>query len=272
MDRIKAAVAELRTYGISALAWRAGRLVNPRACGFREHRSRFVEKNGLEIGGPSKFFAALGPFPVYRLAASVDNCNFSNRTVWEGEVVEGETFAFHRGRKPGRQFVAEATALPEIASNSYDFVLSSHTIEHTANPLRALREWRRILKPEGILVLVVPDKNWTFDHRRPVTPLAHLLEDYENATKEDDLTHLAEILKLHDLGRDRRAGTYEAFKARSERNAENRCLHHHTFDRDSAVAMTEAAGYGVLSAETMRPHHIVIVAISEADGQSGGGR
>jgi SAM-dependent methyltransferase len=260
MEKIKAAVAELRTYGLSALTWRAARLVNPRAGGFRRHRSLFQKRRGLEIGGPSKIFADLGEVPVYRLAASVDNCNFSTTTVWEGEIVEGETFAFHRNRKPGRQFVAEATALPQIPSNSYDFVLSSHTIEHTANPLRALREWRRVLKPEGTLVLVVPDKNWTFDHRRPVTPLGHLMEDYENATKEDDLTHLPEILKLHDLGRDRRAGSYEAFKARSERNAENRCLHHHAFDKDSAIAMTEAAGYRVLSAETRRPHHIIIIA------------
>jgi SAM-dependent methyltransferase len=269
MEKIKAAVAGLRTYGLSALTWRAARLVNPRAGGFRRHRSLFQERKGLEIGGPSKIFADLGEFPVYRLAASVDNCNFSTTTVWEGEIVEGETFAFHHKRKPGRQFVAEATALPQIPSNSYDFVLSSHTIEHTANPLRALQEWRRVLKPQGTLVLVVPDKNWTFDHRRPVTPLAHLIADYENGTKEDDLTHLPEILKLHDLRRDRRAGSYEAFKARSEKNAENRCFHHHVFDRDSAVAMTEVASYRVLSAETLRPNHIIIIATAEGSKAQG---
>ena len=62
---------------------------------------------------------------------------------------------------------------------TYDFVFSYHTIEHTAHPLRALQELARILRENGTIVLVVPHKDETFDHRRPVTPLAHLIEDHE---------------------------------------------------------------------------------------------
>lgn len=263
MNKFRAAVKELRTFGLSSLTWRAARIVNRHASGFFAHRHRFLEAEGLEIGGPSQIFSAGGLLPVYPLAASIDNCNFSRNTVWEGSIAEGRTFAFDPKRKAGRQFVAEATELLGFGSDSYDFVLSSHTIEHTANPLRALVEWRRVLKPNGILLLVVPDKHFTFDHRRPVTPLDHLLRDYECSMQEDDLTHLPEILKLHDLGRDRQAGSYEAFKTRSEQNVENRCLHHHVFDKAATVAMAEAAGYRVLSAEAKRPLHLIVVATSE---------
>ena len=43
---------------------------------------------------------------------------------------------------PGYQYIAEANDLRMIESGTYHFVLSSHTIEHTAKPLRALREAR----------------------------------------------------------------------------------------------------------------------------------
>ncbi|MDB5022938.1 MAG: hypothetical protein JWP78_693 [Mucilaginibacter sp.] len=47
---------------------------------------------------------------------------------------------------------------------------------------------------------------------------------------EDDLTHVEEILSLHD--RDMDAGLIEKdqFPARCLNNINNRCLHHHVFD------------------------------------------
>jgi SAM-dependent methyltransferase len=115
---------------------------------------------------------------------------------------------------------------------SFDFVLSCHSLEHVANPLKALAEWRRVVRPGGYLVLVLPNKSANFDHRRPTTTMTHLLADFTAGVGEDDLTHLPEILALHDLERDRAAGTREAFAKRSESNFANRGLHHHIFDLD----------------------------------------
>src|SRR5713226_8445532 len=74
-------------------------------------------------------------------------------------------------------------------------------------------------------------KDHTFDWRRPVTTLEHMISDYENQTAEDDLTHVDEILKLHDLSRDLPAGTPEQFRARSLNNSAVRALHHHVSPR-----------------------------------------
>jgi SAM-dependent methyltransferase len=80
---------------------------------------------------------------------------------------------------------------------------SAHVVEHRANPWgRPLAEWRRVVRPGGYVLLIVPHRDGTFDHRRPVTSLEHLLEDAERRTGEDDDTHLDEILRLHDLDRD----------------------------------------------------------------------
>ena len=57
---------------------------------------------------------------------------------------------------------------------------------------------------------------------------------------EHDLTHLDEILQLHDLTRDHAAGGFENFKARSLDNFYNRGLHHHIFD---AHLMAQLFGY-----------------------------
>lgn len=180
--------------------------------------------------------------PVYRDVASLDNVNFSRQTVWEGSIESGNTFIFNPKRSPGRQFIAEASALIGIGAGSYDAVISSHTLEHAANPLATLREWMRVLKDGGSLVMVVPHKDGTFDHRRPVTTLAHLRADDRDGVDEDDQTHLAEVLALHDLDRDGGAGDRQAFEARSRRNHENRCLHHHVFDTALVIQMVDAAG------------------------------
>jgi hypothetical protein len=42
--------------------------------------------------------------------------------------------------------------------------------------------------------LVVPDKNCTFDHLRPVTSFEHIVNDFLCNIAEDDLTRLKEVL------------------------------------------------------------------------------
>lgn len=251
----------LKTYGLAGLLRAAYRkIVSPRLHSFATNTQRFSDKNGLEIGGASSFFSAQGLFPIYAVATNIDNCNFNHETTWEGQIKEGRTFHFNVDKAPGYQYVMEARDLGRLASEQYDFLISSHMLEHTANPLLALSEWIRVIKPGGTMVLVLPHKDGTFDHRRPVTPLAHIIDDFEQGMNEDDLTHLKEILQLHDLGRDPEAGDHETFAARSRQNATNRCLHHHVFNTHSAIAMVRHAGLNILAVEATRPYHIFILA------------
>ena len=50
--------------------------------------------------------------------------------------------------------------LAEIPSAVADVAISNHALEHVPNPLQALRELHRTLRPEGTLVLVVPIDDW----------------------------------------------------------------------------------------------------------------
>jgi len=223
---------------------------------------------GLEIGGPSGMFGPTGLFPVYAVSARVDNCNFAVHTTWEGQISEGITFQFSAQKAPGRQYIAEADDLEQVPSDSYDFVLSSHCLEHVANPLKAIAEWKRVLKEQGLLVLVVPHKDATFDHRRPVTSLDHMIEDLERQVDKADMTHLEEILSLHDLAQDPEAGDIEAFTQRSARNAENRCLHHHVFDTCLAVEIMHYSGLQILTVEALSANSILVTAKNPRRGQA----
>jgi SAM-dependent methyltransferase len=232
---------------------------------FQTCKKLLSNKIGLEIGGPSSIFQENDILPIYPIVKRLDNCNFAGLTTWEGNITKGLTFEFNQNSPKGEQYLTEASNLAEIASGKYDFVLSSHMLEHSANPLQAISEWLRVLKEDGILMTIVPHKNGTFDHQRPTTSLEHLIEDFESGTKEDDLTHLPEILKLHDLSRDPGAGTLQEFENRSKKNFENRCLHHHVFDTRLAVEIFNHKQIQILSVQVMSEFHIIILAKKRRD-------
>ena len=198
--------------------------------GLKKWQQHLHDKQGIEIGGPSALFNPAGYLPVYNIINSLDGVNFSTSTVWEGKLTEGNNFRYHN--KTGHQFIAEGRHLPGIPDDTYDFLLSCNNLEHMANPIAALLEWRRIIKNGGALLLILPNKVSNFDHKRPYTGFDHLLKDYTNNTGEDDLTHLEEILELHDLSRDLQARPHSFFKERCHNNFTNRCLHHHVFNED----------------------------------------
>jgi SAM-dependent methyltransferase len=204
-----------------------------------ESAELFAGARALEPGGPSRLFARGGAMPVYPQLASLDLLDFAARTLWtEGS---DQPQAPIRARRIG-----EAGRLAEIADGSYDAVLASHVLEHLANPLGALAQWRRVVAPGGHVLLVLPHRDATFDHRRALTTLAHLREDAERATGEDDQTHTEEILALHDLDRDPGAGSREEFERRCRENLATRGMHHHTFTSRSVVEVCQAAGLAVV--------------------------
>jgi hypothetical protein len=75
---------------------------------------------------------------------------------------------------------------------------------------------------------------------------------------EHDLTHLSEILKLHDFSMDPKAGNLRDFIVRSKDNFNNRCLHHHVFTSESVVCITDYVDLKILVVATHPPSHIIV--------------
>jgi SAM-dependent methyltransferase len=231
------------------------RLIRRKCCAYSMIEPFLTNKCGLEIGGPSPFFRRNRLLPVYDRCRQIDNCDFSGQTIWN-DAAEKRGFETIFGKR----YVAEACDLLAIPDASYDFLVASHVLEHIANPLRALQEWKRVLKPGAALLILVPDRRNTFDHRRPFTSFEHIESDFLAHTREDDLTHLDEILSLHDLKLDPGAGSREQFVGRCLRNDEIRAMHHHVFSSEVLAAMFVRLNMRVLNFSFERPDHIVFFA------------
>jgi SAM-dependent methyltransferase len=240
-----------KTHGLSRAVWRSATSVfraKPKLLeNFSNYTHFFADKSGLEIGGPSEIFK--NKPPIYKLLKSLDGVNFSTNTVWEDIIRDGSTYRYF-SEKSGIQYIREASLLTGISNEKYDFVLASHCLEHCANAIKTVKEWLRVLRPGGVLLLVLPNRHETFDHRRSVTKFAHLLADEQASVDESDLTHLEEILTLHDLSIDELAGSPEQFKSRSLNNLHNRCLHHHVFDIPLLEQIYRYLGVRVLNTDS----------------------
>ncbi len=90
-------------------------------------------------------------------------------------------------------FQGEAVALP-FKSNSLAYVASSHVLEHVANPVKALLEWYRVLRPGGFIYMVVPDRRYTWDKARALTSVEHFLSDYDHQVTSVDGTHIDDFV------------------------------------------------------------------------------
>ncbi len=128
--------------------------------------------DGIEIGG-----SAHNPFGLK--TRNVDYC--AEMTCFKQEEIKlcGEALAV--------DIVSPGDKLP-LDDNSVDFVISSHVIEHFADPIKALREWYRVVKPGGYLYIIAPHKERTFDKERPRTTLAELIERHKTG-KQDGGSH-----------------------------------------------------------------------------------
>ena len=216
-------------------------------------------KNGLEIGGPSSFFSMKGSFPVYLFANRIDGVNFSTETIWEGSLKEGDTYRFYK--KTGYQYIREATDLQGIEDNKYDFLLSCHSLEHVANPLKAFSEWQRVLKPGGLLVLVLPDKRHTMDIHRAYTTMDHLVKDYDHEMDEKDTTHFDEVIATFssELYKGIIASKEELLE-RLTNNYSTRFMHHHVFSFELMEKMLQYFDFTVLHQQALAPFHLTVIA------------
>lgn len=98
--------------------------------------------------------------------------------------------AYPHGNRMVPDYVTSASNLYFAGDSEFGFVCSSHVLEHIPNPIIALKEWLRVIKDDGIVYCAVPDKRFTFDHKRKRTTLQHLVNDYKQNVDPGDLTHL----------------------------------------------------------------------------------
>ena len=138
---------------------------------------KFCLGKGLEIGA-----SAHNPFGLEAL--NVDCCG-SMDTIFKQEELRC------CGRARPVDIVASGDDIP-LPDGSQDFVVSSHVFEHFPNPIKALLEWNRLLRVGGVIFMIVPHKERTFDKEQARTSLDHVVDDYRTNNAIPNFEHAHE--------------------------------------------------------------------------------
>ena len=94
--------------------------------------------------------------------------------------------------------ICRADKIPS-PDNSFDAVVTSHLLEHVENVYATIEEWLRVSKE--YVYFVVPDKRFTFDNKREITPLQHFIDDYNNKVEKVSKEHYEDMIRnLDDWG------------------------------------------------------------------------
>jgi len=86
---------------------------------------KFIQGKGIDIG-----------------CATHERSISEHVTLWDQKIGSGD-----------------ATVMEGVPDNKYSYVMASHILEHIDDREAALRQWLRILKPGGHLIVCVPDRD-----------------------------------------------------------------------------------------------------------------
>jgi SAM-dependent methyltransferase len=142
----------------------------------------------------------------------------------------------------------DAATLP-FRDHSLDYVVSSHVLEHTPNPVAAIFEWARVTRHGGMLYMVVPDRRHTFDHTRGLTAPEHMMDDFTRGTGVSDGTHISDYIDNLDWTRwnpnaspsenaAKREELRQAYTAAVATGQEIN-IHFHVFESSNLVALVQ---------------------------------
>lgn len=201
----------------------------------RDLSHRYVRGKGLEIG------ALHEPLPVCDgvIVEYVDLCSRDESIAKFPELDAASIVE--------TTYIDNGFELSSIADRSQDFVVANHVLEHAPEPIGTLRNWTRVLKPNGILFTAVPIVDKCFDKGRRPTTLRHFIEDHELCQRGDleelsrrNRDHYVEWLTISNRNLARQNSRFfepptpDQIEATVEQMVEHSAeIHFHTFNRRS---------------------------------------
>ena len=122
--------------------------------------------------------------------------------------------------------VDDGERLATFGDGSLDFIIGNHMLEHCENPLGTMRAHLSKVRPGGIVYYAVPDKRFSFDLDRPLTPWEHLERDDREGPAESRRGHFedwARLVNKHERPEDAAANVRDLL-------ALNYSIHFHVWD------------------------------------------
>jgi len=186
----------------------------------------YTRGRGLDLG--------CGPFKTFNHFIGVDNKHHHKRFGWqdfEPDVV-----------------VDTCERLDLFADKSMDFVFSSHLLEHIEHFEDALREWWRVIKPGGHLVLYLPHRDFYPNIGQPGANPDHK-HDFWPADIVEAMLRVASGESGWDLleNEERNEGREYSFFQVYRRRNDGRCVEHpHPWKKPGSknVCVVRYGGFG----------------------------
>ncbi|MRS02264.1 class I SAM-dependent methyltransferase [bacterium] len=144
MNRVEKALSSVNIEGVGLEIGPSYNPILPKSSGAKIKTVDHLDREGL-LQKYSKHLSA-------DLLARIEEVDY----IWSGESLTeliGETYAF-------------------------DYIIASHVIEHTTDLIGFLRDCENLLKPNGVLSLIVPDKRFCFDRFKPLSTAGMALDAY----------------------------------------------------------------------------------------------
>jgi predicted SAM-dependent methyltransferase len=151
---------------------------------------RYLHGEGIEIG------ALTSPLrvPPGVIVHHVDRMSRADLIAHEGPTIVAA--GNNPNKIPDITVVDDAARLSRFADQTLDFVIANHVLEHLEDPIGALTNMLRVVRPRGVLLLTLPDPRYTFDARRPVTTVEHAKDDHVNGPHVSRQQHYEEWARL----------------------------------------------------------------------------
>ncbi len=115
------------------------------------------------------------------------------------DTVDTEGLRAYLGQDPGNDLSGVETVdhvwtdgkLHELFSpemyGKYHYIVASHVFEHVPDIISFLQSVEKLLTPDGVLLLVLPDRRLTYDFLKPQTCVADAIEAFEQKRKRHSL-------------------------------------------------------------------------------------
>ena len=117
----------------------------------------------------------IGPFANPLLSGP--NIKYLDVLPTEELITRATSLGLDPTKVPDISYVSNSDGFPKI-QETFEFAISSHSIEHHPDLIKHLNQVSSVLSPRGKYFLIIPDKRYCFDHFIAESTIADVIDAY----------------------------------------------------------------------------------------------